>query len=80
MGVGRTINMSSGGICFGSTEPLVPGAKVEVALDWPFALDGTCPLKMCVSGRVLWNDRSRTAIKILRYEFRTRRQVVATYQ
>lgn len=77
VGVGRTINMSSGGICFCHTESLVPGTKLEVALEWPFPLNGTCPLKMCISGRVLWNDRRRTAIKILRYEFRTRRQIVA---
>ena len=74
VGVGRTINMSSGGLCFGNAEALIPGTKLEVALEWPFPLNGTCPLKMCISGRVLWNDKRRTAIKILRYEFRTRRQ------
>jgi len=73
VGVGHTINMSSSGICFHNKEDLVPGTKLEVSVDWPFPLGGSCPLKMCISGRVLWNDRRLTAVKILRYEFRTRR-------
>ena len=75
--VGRTINMSSSGICFYDVEGLVPGTKLEVSLEWPFPLGDGCPLKMCISGRVLWNEKRRTAIKILRYEFRTRGQMVA---
>ena len=77
VGVGLTLNMSSSGLCFSSGEALAPGTKLEISLEWPFALGGSCPLKMCITGRVLWNGPRRTAVKILRYEFRTRRQVVA---
>jgi hypothetical protein len=71
-GVGRTLDMSSRGICCSGLGPLRAGGKLEVSLSWPVSL-GSCPLKLVIVGRVLRSDAERTAIAILKYQFRTRR-------
>jgi hypothetical protein len=45
---------------------------VEVSVNWPARLGGTCPLKFVAVGRVVRAEPQRAAIKIERYEFRTR--------
>jgi hypothetical protein len=73
-GVGTTVNMGSGGILFLTQDHLPPGRMVELAVNWPARLDGTCPLKMVARGRVVRSESGRTAVRIERYEFRTRGQ------
>jgi len=45
---------------------------VEIAVNWPARLDGTCPLKFVATGRVIRSEPDRAAVRIERYEFRTR--------
>ena len=71
-GTGRTVNMASGGLLFTTEEQLPMGRTVEVAVNWPARLDGTCPLKFVATGRVTRSETDRAAIRIERYEFRTR--------
>jgi hypothetical protein len=71
LGSGRTINMASGGILFTTERTLEPGERVEVAVNWPAQLDHKCPLKLVIAGRVVRSERSRAAVVIDRYEFRT---------
>lgn len=71
-GAGRTLNMASGGLLFTTEERLPIGRIVEVAVNWPARLDGTCPLKFVATGRVVRSDFDRAAVRIERYEFRTR--------
>jgi len=71
-GNGRTVDMSSSGICFTTQEQLQIGKQVEVAVNWPAMLDGTCPLRFVAVGRVVRADMHCAALKIERYEFRTR--------
>jgi len=65
--------MGSGGILFTTEEKLPMGRMVELSINWPARLDGTCPLKMVARGRVVRSEDTRAAVRIERYEFRTRR-------
>ena len=48
------------------------GRMVEISVNWPARLDGTCALKFVASGRVIRSEENRAAVRIERYEFRTR--------
>jgi PilZ domain len=71
-GSGKTLDMSSGGILFTTSEKLQPGRMVEVSVNWPARLDGTCPLQLVATGRIVRADGDTAAVRIERYEFRTR--------
>jgi hypothetical protein len=71
-GTGETLNMGSGGILFTTRERLPVGRTVEVAVNWPAKLGGTCPLKFVAVGRVVRSEETHAAVRIQRYEFRTR--------
>jgi PilZ domain len=71
-GVGKTLNIGSGGMLFTTEEDLPIGRMVEISVNWPARLDGTCPLKFVATGRVVRSANHQTAVKIERYEFRTR--------
>ena len=75
-GVGRTLNISSGGILFTTEERLPMGKLVEVAVNWPARLGGSCALKVVVVGRVVRAEDDKAAVRIERYEFKTRRLTV----
>ena len=68
---GRTVDMSSGGILFTTAGTIHPGKRLEVAVNWPARLDGTCRLKLVAMGRVVRSEQDRAAIAIEHYEFRT---------
>ena len=70
-GAGRTVDMSSGGILFTTSEALDPGRRLEIAVNWPARLDGTCRLKLVAMGRVVRSEWDRAAIVIEHYEFKT---------
>jgi hypothetical protein len=73
VGTGQTLNMGSGGILFTTDERLPLGRMVEVSVNWPARLGGTCPLKMVARGRVIRSEAGKAAVRIERYEFRTRK-------
>ena len=68
---GKTVDISSRGILFTTAESLDPGKRLEVAVNWPARLDGTCRLKLVAMGRVVRTEQDRAAIAIEHYEFRT---------
>lgn len=72
-GEGQVLDISSGGVRFRCNTPLPVGSLVRLALHWPLLLNGNCPLKLCILGRVLRSDHNSTAVKLSRYEFRTAR-------
>ena len=47
------------------------GSLIEVSVNWPVRLDGTCPMKI-VAGPIIRVNGHRIAMRITRYEFRTR--------
>ena len=71
-GVGHTLNMGSGGLLFTTEEKLPLGRTVEISVNWPARLDGTCPLKFVAVGRVVRTEPRQAAVRIERYEFKTR--------
>lgn len=71
-GCGTTLNMSSDGILF-TTEQMIPaGRTVELSMNWPVRLDGTCALKFVAIGRVVRSEEKQAVVRIERYQFKTR--------
>ena|ERR1017187_1604783 len=73
-GSGTTLNIGSGGILFTTDERLPIGRMVELSVNWPARLDGICPLQFVATGRVVRSEAQRAAVRIERYEFKTRRK------
>jgi hypothetical protein len=71
-GTGRTLNMSSSGVLFTSESQLPVGRRVEVSVDWPAQLNEQCGLKLVAQGRVIRSSTLSAAIRIDKYDFRTR--------
>ena len=71
-GAGKTLDMSSGGVRFTTSEKLPQGRTVELSVNWPARLEGTCLLQLIATGHVVRSDHSTAAVRIERYEFRTR--------
>lgn len=71
-GCGTTLNIGSGGILFTTQEKLPIGRMVELSVNWPARLDGVCPLQFVATGRVVRSEGQRAAVRIERYEFKTR--------
>jgi hypothetical protein len=71
-GTGRTLNMSSGGILFTTAAQLPLGGRVELSVDWPAQLNEHCGLKLVALGRVVRSSAVVSAMRIDKYDFRTR--------
>jgi hypothetical protein len=71
-GSGVTLNIGSGGILFTTHERLPIGYMVEISVNWPARLGGTCPLQFVAMGKVVRSEPGQAAVKIERYEFKTR--------
>src|SRR5689334_1513816 len=70
-GNGHSLNLSSNGIAFTTSEPLKVGSYLELSISWPVLLNQSCPLKLVATGRVVRSDQRSSAISMDRYEFRT---------
>jgi len=70
-GVGRTVNISSGGVWFSTENMLTSGMPVELSMNWPVLLNDSCPMKLMVYGCVVRSNEKGAAVAIERYEFRT---------
>ena len=72
-GVGRTVNISSGGVLFETDDLLPSRGSVELAMKWPFLLQGVCGLKLVMRGRIVRSasNGKATAVRADFHEFRT---------
>jgi len=70
-GVGRTMNISSGGVWFSTENMLTTGMPVELSMTWPVLLNDSCPMKLMIYGCVIRSNERGAAVAIERYEFRT---------
>jgi hypothetical protein len=70
-GIGRTRDLSSGGMLLAIDRMFPEGSHLEISLAWPALLNGVSPLKLMATGTVLRSDGRLTAVRALRYEFRT---------
>jgi DNA-binding NarL/FixJ family response regulator len=69
----ETVNISSKGLLFAASEPLQPGQLLQVSVDWPARLENEVPLKLVAEGRVIRIVDGQAAVRIDKYEFRTRK-------
>jgi hypothetical protein len=70
-GVGRTIDLSSGGIMFDATRPLPVGLNVELSVSWPVLLHNVAPMQLVICGRIVRASGSHAAVQVTQHEFRT---------
>jgi hypothetical protein len=70
-GTGKTRNISSGGVLFEALGTPPAGCSIEVMLSWPFLLEGVCPLRLVMRGRIVRSDVRGVAIQSSYHEFRT---------
>ena len=70
-GVGKTVDLSSGGILFEPGRVLPVGLNVELAISWPVLLRNEAPMQLIVSGRIVRAAQNRTAVAMNQHEFRT---------
>jgi hypothetical protein len=74
-GNGRTRVISSETLGFDSDRILGEGLKIRVNVAWPAALPDGTRLNLCIHGEVVRSDATGTTVKVIRYEFRTRRPI-----
>lgn len=72
VGAGKTLEISSAEVRFTTVQPLRQGERVRLAMDWPVMLDNTCLMKLEICGSVVRSEPGTAAVRIARYEFRTR--------
>ena len=70
-GLGKTKNISSGGVWFSTESMLTTGMPVELSMNWPVLLNDSCPMKLMIYGCVVRSNDKGAAVAIERYEFRT---------
>jgi len=70
-GIGRTTNISSGGVWISTENMLTSGLPVELSMHWPVLLNDSCPMKLMIYGCVVRSNEKGAAVAIERYEFRT---------
>ena len=69
----ETVNISSKGLLFAVNEPLEPNQLLQVSVDWPARLENEVALKLVAEGRVIRVIDGQAAVRIDKYEFRTRK-------
>ncbi|MBZ5591689.1 MAG: PilZ domain-containing protein [Acidobacteriia bacterium] len=79
-GTGQTLNMSSGGILFTADSRLPIGQQIEVSVEWPAQLNARCGLKLVASGKIVRSSSDAAAVRIEKYDFRTRATAKVTVE
>lgn len=69
--------MGRSGIRFRASACLPVGRLMEVSVNWPVALHGTCPLQFVAVGHVVRSSGTTVVLKIERYQFKTRGRALA---
>jgi hypothetical protein len=72
VGHGLTAELSQHTVLLQSDDPPPVGATVELRVDWPFLLQGVCPLEVRMTGEVASVSEKGTVVETYTYEFRTR--------
>ena len=75
-GMGSTLDMGSGGVAFLTENQLRAGSFIELPISWPVLLEGSCPMRIIVFGRVVRSSGRLTACTVDKHEFRTQARVV----
>jgi hypothetical protein len=67
----ESVNISSAGLLFTTSEAVAPGQAIEALIAWPAALDRHVKLSLAIKGRVVRCAPEGTAMRFNTYEFRT---------
>ena len=70
-GFGQARMISSKDISFAPGDGLNPGMKAEIAVAWPFLLDGHIRLQLVLQATILSSQDGVAEARILAYHFRT---------
>jgi hypothetical protein len=70
-GVGKTVNVSSGGVFINCGSTIGERTRIRVVVEWPSLLNGTTPLQLVTIGLVVRREGSGLAIAFEGYQFRT---------
>src|SRR5579862_2998439 len=70
-GIGAVVNMSSSGVLVASPPKLTEGTRMELAIEWPWLLNGKVPLQLVTTGRVVRSDSFVFAVALRGHQFRT---------
>ena len=76
-GFGQSRIISSKDIIFGPSDGLERGMKAEIAIAWPFLLDGHIRLQLVLETVITGSEGGAAEARILSYHFRTRRPAEA---
>ena len=76
-GFGQSRMISSKDIIFGPGDGLEPGMKAEIAVAWPFLLDGHIRLQLILETTIIRSQAGVAEARILSYHFRTRKPAEA---
>ena len=71
LGFGQTRMMSSQDIIFAAGDGLKPGMEAQIALAWPFLLDGRVPLQLVLDTTITGSRDGVAEARIWAYDFRT---------
>ena len=77
-GSGETINISSRGVLFKTTERVRRGEWLELAISWPAQLSPRVKLQLVARGPVIRIEDGQVALAIQQHEFRTQPSGSAT--
>lgn len=69
-GIGKTRNLSSGGVSFHTPEILPVGRCVEVSVQWPVLVYDVGSVELMIFGRIVRSSAGITAVRTTCYEFR----------
>ncbi len=75
-GLGRTVNIGSGGVAFRLDHDLPPGCLVELSISWPVLLDSSCAVRLVTYGHLVRSRSGLIACTVERYDFRTQGRVM----
>lgn len=67
----KTLNISAGGVLVESTTAWPASDRIDLAIDWPYLSDNSCPLQLYISGKIVRVDGTRLAVSAEHQEFRT---------
>ena len=71
VGSTQTLNIASRGVLLQADTTLAVGSTIELLVSWPLRLQGVCPLRLAISGRIVRSDSRGVAIEAKQHEFRT---------
>jgi hypothetical protein len=63
-GLGKTLNISAGGILFTTEYPLPEGERVELVVSWLARLNDALPVKLVLTGRLVRSGAAQAAMSI----------------